>query len=413
MTPTIFAALFFIAYALHHGFETVLDLLQLRHLRRKRGAIPKYLAGKVTSEDMRKAVAYSRDKLRFSLVGRLFDAAFLLVLVGFGFGFVDRQIASLHFGPFVSSLALLGAVSLVQGLAELPLSLFRTFVLEERHDMNRQTLAGFVSDLGKQLALGLVLGGALVSALLGAMMLWDAWFVVPAIVALIGFQVFVGWIFPVVLLPWFNKLSPVTEELEAKISTLAAQVGFPVAAVLAMDGSRRSVAANAFVAGFGKTRRIVLFDTLLEKISPDEVLAVIAHELGHYKLRHIERRLVLGFVAAATAIAAMALLRAHASLVAGLGFTAASDGAVLIAFSLVAPELVFPLTWIGRVLSRRDEYAADRFAVHLVGEGKNLSNALVALSKQNRASPTSHPLYRNYHASHPGLRRRLVAIEKA
>ncbi|MCU0661574.1 MAG: M48 family metallopeptidase [Myxococcota bacterium] len=403
---------FLALYALHHGFEAVLDALQLAHLRRKGHVIPAHLAGKVTVDDMRKAVAYACDKLKLSLVGRAYDATVLFCLVAFAFELVDRLISSLEQGAFVSSLCLLAALSLMQGVLELPFALYRTFVLEARHEMNRQTPKGFVGDVFKQLGLGLVLGGALCSALLGTMLLWDEWFVAPAAIAVIAFQLFVGWIFPVLLLPIFNKLVPVAAELAEKISALASKVGFPVAAVLSMDGSRRSVLANAFVAGFRRSRRIVLFDTLLAKMSHDEVLAVVAHELGHAKLRHIETRLALGALATVVAIVGLGLLRHFASLVLGFGFTSPSDGAVLIVFSLVLPELAFPLAWLGNSRSRRNEHAADRFAVGLMGEGANLREALIALSKQNKAAPTSHPLYRSYHASHPGLRARLAEIDR-
>jgi STE24 endopeptidase len=211
-------------------------------------------------------------------------------------------------------------------------------------------------------------------------------------------------------MPLFNKFTDVPEDLAAEVATLAEKVGFPLGRVFAMDGSKRSRHSNAFIVGLRGARKIVLYDTLIEEIDRPKLIAVLAHELGHFKLKHLTKRLVLIMTGLFAMFFALSVMKEMDGLYAGLGFSRMTDHAALVVFSLMVSEAIAPFGWIMRILSRKDEKAADRFAVDTTGDAEDLAEALIALNKQNLASPGSNALYRHYHNSHPALKERLRAI---
>ncbi len=396
----------------HRGFELVLDLLQLGHLARRKQRVPAHLDGKVDLETIRKAVRYNRDKLHFGLVSSALGIVELVLMIGFGFQWIDEQVTALTASPLVAGLAFFGILGLLDSLVKLPLQLYSTFRLEERHGFNRQTLGGFALDKVKELLLSAVLGGLLLTVVLLIMSrAGDYWWLI-AFVGVTLIQLFLTWIYPVAIMPLFNRFTPVEEDLAIDVSALADRVGFPLAGVMVMDGSKRSTHSNAFIVGLKGARRIVFYDTLIDKIDRPALLSVLAHELGHFKLGHLRKRLLLGLIAMGVLFGAMALLRDQAALYTGLGFARLSDHAFLVVFGLLASETFGLFGWFFRYRSRRDEHAADRFAVEAVSSGEDLASALVTLTKQNLSSPGSHRLYRAYHNSHPALKQRLVAIRR-
>jgi STE24 endopeptidase len=410
MTWNGYTALFLALFASHHGFEALLDLLQLRYLKRLRNRVPSHLEGKVDVETIQKARAYNRDRLWWGLVSTAFDITGVWVMIGLGFAWLDRTVSLLELGPTLSGLAFFGALGLLGFFFGLPMQLVSTFVVEQKHGFNRRTPLGFVSDTIKGLLVSAVLGAALVSVVLFLMQNGGAYWWLIAFVAVTVLQLLAAWLYPIVIMPIFNKFTPVSEDLAADVSGLAKKVGFPLKSVFSMDGSKRSAHSNAFIVGLKGARKIVLFDTLIDQITRPQLIAVLAHELGHFKLRHLTKRLVLTVASLLGMFFILGYLRDIEPLYNGLGFERVTDHAALIVFSLLVAEAAAPFGWLLRAASRRDERAADRFAVDSVENGADLRDALIALNKENLGSPGSHKLYRSYYNSHPALKDRLKAI---
>ncbi|MCP4599756.1 MAG: M48 family metallopeptidase [Proteobacteria bacterium] len=402
----IFAGLFL----LRGGFELALDFLQDRHLKNRCDKVPKHLKGKVDLETIRKAVSYNRDKLHVGMAVRLHSTVAVWAMILLGFGLFDDIVAGFGLGTLLSGLVFFGLIGATGFIWNLPVDLISTFGVEARHGFNRQNYLGFVTDNLKEILISLIMSAALLTVVLLLMENGgDLWWIY-AYAGVTGIQLLVAWIFPLVIMPLFNRFTPVSPDLAADVSILAKAVGFPLAGVMSMDGSRRSAHSNAFIIGLKGARRIVLYDTLMNRVSRAELLAVLAHEFGHFKLKHLRRRLGLILVSLFTLFAALAYLREQSSIYHGLGFERPSDYAALVVFTLFVSEALAPTGWLLRFLSRRDEFAADRFATEAVGNGGDLKDALIALTKQNLASPGSHRIYRSYHNSHPALKQRLKAI---
>ncbi len=400
--------------AAHLLVELVVDGLQLRHLARRGDRIPSHLEGKVDLDTIRRAVHYNRDKLRLAVFRHFHDAAMLVLLVGAGFLWIEWLVGStgLETGSFTGGLAFLLLLMVAVDLWSLPVSLWSVFVVEARHGFNRRTPATFAADRAKQLVLSLLVGGIAAAVVLLLIREGGAWWWALAFAAVAAFQLFVAWIHPLVILPRFNRFTPVPADLAEDVARLAGRVGFPLGDVVTMDGSRRSSHVNAFIVGLRGARRIVLFDTLLAKLPRPQLLAVLAHELGHFRLHHVRTRVVLGLAGLALAFALFGWLERLPAAYSGLGFEQRSAHAALAVFAVLASVGSFPFGWLQRVLSRLGELAADRFAVEATGSGRDLADALVALSRTNLASPGSHPWYRAWRNTHPPLRHRLAAIRR-
>ncbi len=410
MTLNLYSWCFIIFFVLHHGLEIALALLQLSHLKRRKKKVPKHLKGKVSVETIRKAVRYNQEKLRFGLLIRGLEMIPLWMMLLGGFALFDTWCSSIGAGPVITGLLFIGGLSLAGSILSLPGNLYFTFVIEQRHGFNKQGAVDFFKDQLKGALIGAFLGGILLSLLLLIMEFSDYWWILAYGVVLV-FQLLMMWIYPLVIMPLFNKFEPVEGELAEHVAHLAHQVGFPLKGVVSMDGSRRSAHSNAFIIGFRGARRIVLFDTLIEKISTSQLVAVLAHELGHYKLGHIRKRLAVTMVLGLGVFYLLYWMSLQPGLYTGLGFDHRSSYAALVVFSLLFSEMTFPFGFLSRVFSRRDEYAADRFAVNAVKNSFDLKEALIALTKQNLSSPGSHKWYRGYYNSHPSLRERLKAID--
>jgi STE24 endopeptidase len=408
----LYSWIFLALFTAHLAVESGVDLLQLRHLARRPDRVPSHLEGKVDLETIRRAVRYNRDRLRLGIVERFYDGLLVWGLIAYGFGAIERLLS----GTFVAeqgiwfSLVFLFAVAAVSLVWGLPPRLVSTFGVEARHGFNRRSLGLFAVDELKGLALGAVLGG-----ILALLVLWlmsaagDLWWL-AAFAGVAAIQVFAAWIYPVVILPLFQRLEPVEDDLARDVERLAREVGFPLGGVVTMDGSRRSRHANAFIVGLGGPKRIVLFDTLVERLDRRGLLAVLAHELGHFELGHARRRLLLALGGMLAGFAALGWLREQPAMYAGLGLGDPSDHGALLAFVMISSEALFPFGFLLRRLSRADEHAADRFAVEAVRSGEDLAEALVALGRQNLSSPGSHRLYRAWRNTHPALRDRLREI---
>lgn len=370
----------------------------------------------ITSEDMGRTLAYSEDKFRFGVVsGWLRLVLVLLFLALGGLGMVEASAARLSMaasgGAVVTGLfffALLGALGMAMGL---PFEWYRTFVIEQRHGFNRQTPRGFWLDRLKGVLLAVIIGAPLAALILWIMAAGAQWWLY-AWIALTVFSLVTAWLYPALLAPLFNKFSPAQGELKDQVDALAAKVGFRSSGVYVMDASKRSSHGNAYFTGaFGK-KRIVLFDTLVEAMSIREVVAVLAHELGHFKLHHVRWGLIRGTLMTGVMFYLLSVCLPLTPFYTAFGLMGVSNYGALVVFSLWFGLVDFLLSPLENFLSRRNEFAADRFARTAMGNATDLHSALLKLREKSHAMPLSHPWFSGVYHSHPPLLERLEALGK-
>jgi STE24 endopeptidase len=320
-------------------------------------------------------------------------------------------------GGYAYPLALLGAFALISGLLDLPFELYTTFVVEQRFGFNRTDWKTYLGDLFKGLVVTLVLGGPLAWAVLALMRgagpqwwiwAWALWF---------GFSLTMMLLYPLLIAPLFNKFTPLADEgLKARVEQLFQRAGFAAQGLFVMDAGRRSAHGNAYFTGLGAAKRVVLFDTLLQRLNPPEVEAVLAHELGHFKLRHVPKRLGVMALLTLAGFALLGYLSAQPAFYAGLGvqpnLLASNDALALLLFMLVLPVFTFPLTPLMAKGSRQHEFEADAFACQHA-DGGALASALLKLHEDNASTLTPDPLVARWTYSHPPAAERLPAILKA
>ncbi len=379
---------------------------QMRHVLRHRDQVPAEFADRIGLRSHQRAADYTLAKVRLGMVETLVEAALLIVLTLLG----GLQWLDLQWGRAIDSemwrqLALIGSVVAVVGLVGLPFSVWRKFGLEARFGFNRVTPRLFVADLAKGLLLTLLLGAPLVALVLWVMgnagqhWIWWAWAV------WVGFNFLVIWLFPTVIAPLFNKFTPLQNtDVAERVNALAQRCGFTLNGLFVMDGSRRSAHGNAYFTGFGRNRRIVFFDTLLARLDPTEIEAVLAHELGHFKHRHIIKRMAVSFAAALGFFALLGWLAQQVWFYTGLGVIPQlgrpNDALALVLFFLVVPVFTFWVTPLASWFSRRDEFQADRYAASQ-SSADALVSALVKLYDDNAATLTPDPVHSAFYDSHP------------
>lgn len=388
---------------------------QIRHVARHRDRVPPAFAGHVSPEQHAKAAAYTLDKTRLALLEAVWGAALVVgwTLLG-GLDALNRALLAVMGPGLAQQVALVGAFFAIGALLELPMAWWRTFRLEAVHGFNRMTLRQWLIDGLKGAIVGAALGLPLAALVLWlydtAGALWWLW----AWVAWMGFNTALLLLYPRWIAPWFNRFEPLTDaDLRARVEALLGRCGLRSAGVYVMDGSRRSAHANAYCTGFGPAKRVVLFDTLLQRLGPDEVEAVLAHELGHAHHRHMLRRLVWLALVSGVALALLGWLSQQLWFYFGLGVTPGLDGRngalALLAFGLVAPlagTVVAPLL---SALSRRDEYQADRYAArHACASA--LAQALLTLVRDNAGTLTPDPWYVRFFYTHPPAADRLARL---
>jgi STE24 endopeptidase len=385
---------------------------QIRHVRAHREAVPGMFADSIPLAAHQKAADYTVAKARLGIVDTLLDAVILLALT-LGGGL--QWLSDLWQGVFaVDSIwhgaALILSLLLIRGALGLPLSLYRIFVIEERFGFNRMTWKLFVIDLAKGLAVGAVLGVPLLLAVLWLMLAAGTFWWLYAWVVLIVYSLFLQMIYPAVVMPLFNKFSRLEDAaLAGRIEQLLSRTGFRSRGLYVMDGSKRSSHGNAFFAGFGGAKRIVLFDTLMSRLQPAEVEAVLAHELGHYKLRHIVKGMALSWGFSFALLLALGLLAGEPWFYEGLGMQTATLPIALALFMLVVPEFTFFAQPLLSLFSRRNEYEADRYAA-ANADAAELVRALVKLYHDNSATLTPDPLHSAYYDSHPPAAMRIARL---
>jgi STE24 endopeptidase len=400
-----------VAYFAVTAAELILRSLNIRHLRRHGGEIPPALAGFVDPALLEKSSSYTVDQSRVELVDSLFDAALVLFFLYFFLGPYDRWISSLTGSFVLGGILFFAILHLVQLVFDIPFGLYTTFRLEARHGFNATTSRLWVADLLKSTCLSLVLlavvgGGALslVAAAPDRWWLW-VWLFFAAV------TVFLLYLSPYIIEPLFHKYEPVRDaELVEELREMAERAGVSVGKVQQVDASRRSRHSNAYFTGIGHVKRIVLYDTLLETMTREEIVAVLAHELGHWKKGHIVKRLLL-----TEATALVTLYLAHLLIGSGLlprivGVDALSFPASVVVLSFIGSILSFAFTPFGSALSRRHEREADAFAAELTGTPEALASALAKLSRDNLSNLHPHPLYAGFYYSHPPVTERVRAL---
>lgn len=398
--------------------RTVLASRQIRHVARHRHAVPTAFSDTISVAAHQKAADYTITKARFGLLETAIDAALLLgwTLLG-GLDWLNQLLLDALGGGMLQQLALLAAFVLIGGLITLPLSWYATFRIEERFGFNKMTLSLWLGDLVKGSLVGALIGlpiAALVLWLMGAagpiwwLWAWGVW---------MAFNLLALVLYPTVIAPLFNKFEPLSDEtLKARVNALMQRCGFAAKGLFVMDGSKRSAHANAYFTGFGAAKRVVFFDTLLKQLSPDEIDAVLAHELGHYKRRHILKRILLMFALSLAGFALLGWVSSQAWFFSGLGVTPSmdtpNDALALLLFMMVVPLFTFFLSPLMAQLSRKHEFEADAYAVAHTS-GPDLASALLKLYKDNASTLTPDPLYARFYYSHPPASERLSRLHTA
>jgi STE24 endopeptidase len=386
---------------------------QMRHVRAHRGAVPAAFADAVPLEAHQKAADYSVAKSWLGIADLLVGAATLLALTLGGVlqWLIDAWAGAFAPGGIAHGVALVVSVTLLLSAVELPASAYRVFVIEERFGFNRMTPRLFIADLARQAAIGAALGIPLLVLVLWLMArmgerwwlwVWLAW---------AGFNVLMLLIYPTVIAPLFNKFSPLQDQaLAERIKLLLARCGFRASGLFVMDGSKRSSHGNAYFTGFGAAKRIVFFDTLLSRLAPAEVEAVLAHELGHFKRHHVWKRVAWLFLASLGFLAVLGYLIAEPWFYQGLGADRQSTALALVLFFMVVPVFTFLLAPIGSLYSRRHEYEADAYAARHASAA-DLVRALVKLYQDNAATLTPDPVHSAFYDSHPPAALRIARLQ--
>ncbi|MBK7900880.1 MAG: M48 family metallopeptidase [Azonexus sp.] len=414
LSATTFTALFVAALATTLVLRLWLATRQAAHVARHASTVPAQFAGRIGLDAHRKAAAYTVTKTRFGMTAALADGALLAALtLGGGIAALDALWSGVFGGHgHAYGLALIFSVFAIQALIDLPFSLYRQFIIEARFGFNRMTLGLFFSDVLKQALLAAVIGAPLLLAVLWLMgNLGSTWWL-TVWVFWCAFSLALHFIYPTWIAPLFNKFSPLAEgEMKARIEALLGRCGFRSSGLFVMDGSRRSSHGNAYFTGFGDSKRIVFFDTLLERLAPAEVEAVLAHELGHFRRRHVVKHIALSFLLSLFFLWLLGMLLESPGFYAGLGAPGDNTALALVLFFLVIPVFTFPFHPLTSSLSRRHEFEADAYAADHAS-ADDLVRALVKLYQDNAATLTPDPLHSLFYDSHPPAAQRIEHLNR-
>lgn len=409
-----FTVVFLVMLALTLATQLWLARRQISHVQARRDRVPSAFDGQIPLADHRRAADYTVARARLGRIETAYGAVLLLgwTLAG-GLTALDAAWRRLVESELLVGTFFLLSMLVITGVLELPFTVYRTFNIERRFGFNRTTPGLFVSDLIKQLALMFVIGAPLIYAALWLMQttgrLW--WFYVWVLWT--AFSLVMVWAYPTLIAPLFNRFKPIErEELKNRLQALLARTGFRSEGIYVVDSSRRTSHGNAYFTGFGKAKRVVFFDSLLEQLAEDEVEAVVAHELGHYKLRHIAKRIALFALVSLAGLAALGWLAAQPWFYHALGVARPSNHAALALFLMVSPVFTFFLSPLYARGSRRHEYEADAFAA-VQSDARALVHALVKLYKENAATLTPDPLHSAFYDSHPPAVARIGRLQKA
>jgi STE24 endopeptidase len=417
MTPSLLTWIFVGLLSLNVGLKVWLASRQIHYVLRRADSVPAQFEGQVSLDAHQKAAAYTAAKQRLSMIETGISAAVLLALTLCGGlqALCDLLAGWLGTG-MIFQLALASGVVLIVSLVDLPIEWYRQFRIEQRFGFNRMTPALFLGDTAKSMILSAVIGLPLLALMLALMRFaGPAWWIYAWIVWC-AFTLLFTVLFPILIAPLFNRFTPLADaELLRRIQALLTRAGFRSSGVYTVDGSRRSSHGNAYFTGLGAAKRIVFFDTLMDRLQPPEIEAVLAHELGHFRLQHVRKRLLLGFVTSAVLLLALSWLMQRTWFYEGLGIEplmqGRNDGIALVLFFLVTPVFTFLLAPLSSLLSRRQEFEADEFAAHYASP-RALVDALVKLYKDNATTLTPDPIHSTFYNSHPPAAIRIERLLK-
>ncbi|HQU87206.1 MAG TPA: M48 family metallopeptidase [Denitromonas sp.] len=413
MTDTLFSSLFLAVLVATAAFKLWLGYRHQKHVAQHRSEVPREFAQQISLGAHHKAADYTLARLGLGRIDLLINAAWVLILtLGGGLQWLHTTWAGVFTeGSLLHGTAFLASIGVLGALIDLPLTLYRTFVTEARFGFNKITPALFIADTAKSTALAALIGLPVVAAVLwlmtamGAHWWWAVW------LFWLGFNLLVLLVWPTFIAPLFNRFTPLEDErMRGRIDALLARCGFRSNGLFVMDGSRRSAHGNAYFTGFGQSKRIVFFDTLLNTLEPIEVEAVLAHELGHFKHRHVTKRLVLMSAMMLGLLWLLSALIAAPWFFAGLGVTAQSTAMALALFMIALPVFSFPFSPLMSAWSRKHEFEADRYATQQ-SSGEALVSALVKLYRDNASTLTPDPLYSRIYDSHPPASIRIAHLQ--
>ena len=375
---------------------------QINHIQAHKGQVPEAFADKINLDDHQKAANYSCTKLRVSRISLAWETIWLLIwtLAG-GLNVIDIWWANYELSPLLTGIAVIASLLILASILDLPFSLYNTFVVEQKFGFNQTTWQTWVLDLLKAVLLMLVLGLPLIATILWLMNQAGQHWWLYAWLVWTGFSLLMIWAWPAFIAPLFNKFSALDDaSLKSRIDNLLQRCGFHSQGVFVVDGSKRSAHGNAYFTGFGKNKRIVFYDTLLESLSEDEVEAVLAHELGHFKRHHIKKSLGLSLITTLIGFALLAWLLRSPWFYSALGIESASTHTALLLFILVMPVFTYFISPLFSALSRKHEFEADEFA-KLNSDYRALISALVNMYRDNASTLTPDPVHSMFYDSHP------------
>ena len=405
----IFTIIILAAIVIDFALGLISNRLNLKSLST---TIPDDFKGVYDEETYAKSQEYTRVNTRFGFISGSFDLALLLAFwFAGGFNWLDQWARGFEFGVIGTGLIFIGALIVAKMIISMPFSIYSTFVIEERFGFNKTTVKTFIMDIGKGLLLSVVLGAPLLAAVIAFFEFGGTWAWVYAWLGVTAFSLIMQYIAPTWIMPLFNKFEPLEEgELRTAIESYAESVDFPLTDVYVMDGSKRSSKSNAFFTGFGKNKRIALFDTLIENHTTEELVAVLAHEIGHYKKKHIKKNMGISIVSTGVMFALLSIFLQVPALFEAFYMDQMSVYAGLLFFGLLYSPIETALGIGMQMLSRKYEYEADEFAATTTGEPEEMVNVLKKLSKDNLSNLTPHPFYVFLNYSHPPVLQRIRAI---
>ncbi|MDD9304329.1 MAG: M48 family metallopeptidase [Desulfobacter sp.] len=412
LSEQIIIAIILVSLVGSYLMNNLADYLNLGNLN---SPLPNAFCDVYDSDRYDKSQAYLKETTRFGMVSASVDLGLILIFwFCNGFGILDSLVRSLGQNPIVTGLLFIGILGGLKLLVSLPFSVYSTFIIEERYGFNKTTGKTFVLDLIKTILISTVLGSALLSLILWFFESAGSWAWMLCWIATSLFLLGVQYIVPTWIMPLFNRFTPLESgPLKKAIFTYARSIDFPLTQIFVMDGSKRSAKSNAFFTGFGKNKRIVLYDTLIKEQDEKELVGVLAHEMGHFKKKHIQRRMVLGIVQTGILFYLISLFISQESLFHAFFVDTPSVYAGLVFFSILFSPIDLIISIAMQISSRRDEYEADRFAADTTNHPQAMISALKKLSAHNLSNLTPHPFYVFLNYSHPPIIERISALEKS
>jgi len=408
-----FTIIFLIAVVISYSIQSWLSSRQKSFVLKHRSAVPDAFKDSVTLEAHQKAADYTVEKGNLGEIDSIVGVIFLMILtLGGGISMVFKLWSVSGLSPMMMELAAVGSIILIMTLFEIPSSFYQTFVIEEKFGFNKSTVAQFFKDQAISLSLVLAIGLPILALILWVMESVGEFWWLYAWAILMSFSLLMSWLFPTVIAPLFNKFTPMEEgSLKDRIQGLLSRCGFSSNGIFIMDGSKRSGHGNAYFTGMGNNKRIVFFDTLIESLDDEELEAVLAHELGHFKRKHVIKMLVASSIMTLISFAVLGLLITQNWFFDGLGIDTHTNAAALLVFTLVSPVFTIFMQPISAYFQRKFEFEADDFASQNAKATKMISG-LVKLYEENASTLTPDPLYSAFHYSHPPAAIRIAHLEE-